>query len=44
MLVGGRCRSCEIGELFRLAEDKEALSTVIANIRRTGQGTWKRSV
>lgn len=29
----------EAGELFRLAEDRVALSTVIANVRRTGQGT-----
>lgn len=34
MLMGDRCRGCEIGELFRLAEDEEALSKVIANIRR----------
>lgn len=27
------------GELFRLAEDRVALSAVIANVRRTGQGT-----
>lgn len=29
----------EAGELFRLADDREELSTVIANVRKTGKDT-----
>lgn len=34
----------EACEIFRLTEDREAIVSVIANVRRTGQGTSRRRI